>query len=75
MISELVSKPIPTGHTDGMCRSDQWHRSDRWTGPVRPVAAATAQQMFQRASVTSLGPGTKKPPKHNLHWRKTLHKT
>jgi hypothetical protein len=38
-----------TGQTDGM------HRSDRWTGPVRPVATAAAQQVFQRASVTSLG--------------------
>jgi hypothetical protein len=27
------------------------------------VAAAAAQQMFQRALVTSLGPGTKTPPK------------
>jgi hypothetical protein len=33
------------------------------------VAAATAQQVFQKASVTSLGPGTKTPPKHNLHGR------
>jgi hypothetical protein len=28
-----------------------------------PVATAAAQQMFQKASVTSLGPGTKTPPK------------
>jgi hypothetical protein len=39
------------------------HRSDRWTEPVRLVAAATAQQVFQRVSVTSLGPRTKTPPK------------
>jgi hypothetical protein len=44
------------------------HRSDRWPAlvrlvgrPVRPVATAAAQQMFQRASVTSLGPGIKTP--------------
>jgi hypothetical protein len=47
---------------------------DRWTEPVRPVTAAAAQKMFQRASVTSLGPGTKTPPKHNLQGRRTLHK-
>jgi hypothetical protein len=57
------------------------HRSDRWPAPVRPVtpfrpvATTSAQQTFQRASVTSLGPGTKTPPKHDLHERKTLHKT
>jgi hypothetical protein len=64
------------------------HRTDRWPAPVRlvtpvrrwtetvrPVAAATAQQVFQKASVTSLGHGTKTPPKHNLQGRKTLHKT
>jgi hypothetical protein len=49
--------------------------SDWWTEPVRPVATAAAQQAFQKASVTSLAPGTKTPPKHNLHGRKTLHKT
>jgi hypothetical protein len=38
---------------------------------VRPVAAVAAQQMFQRVSVTSLGPGTKTPPKHTLHGRKS----
>jgi hypothetical protein len=43
------------------------HRSDRCPVPVRPVtpfrpvATAAAQQVFQRASVTSLGPGTKPP--------------
>jgi hypothetical protein len=50
------------------------HRSDRWPAPVRevtpvrlmaepvrPVAVAATQQMFQRASMTSLGPGTKTP--------------
>jgi hypothetical protein len=50
------------------------HRSDRWTESVRPVATAVAQQVFQRASATSLGPGTKTPRKHNLHGKKTLHK-
>jgi hypothetical protein len=50
------------------------HRSDRWIEPVRPVAAAAARQMFQRGSVTSLGPGTKIPPIHNLQGRRTLHK-
>jgi hypothetical protein len=34
---------------------------DRWREPARPVATAAAQQTFQKASVTSLGPGTKKP--------------
>jgi hypothetical protein len=58
-----------TGQTDGL------RRSDRWTKPVRPVATTAAQQMFQRASMTSLGPGTKTPPKHNLQGRRTLHKT
>jgi hypothetical protein len=51
--------PCCTGQTDGLHRSDQWHRSDRWTALVRPVATAAAQQAFQRALVTSLGPGTK----------------
>jgi hypothetical protein len=37
------------------------HRLDRWTEPVRPVATAAAQQTFQRASVTSLGPGIETP--------------
>jgi hypothetical protein len=51
-------------------RSDRWPTSvtpvtalDRWTEPVRPVAAAAAQQLFQRASVTYLGPGTRTPSK------------
>jgi hypothetical protein len=48
---------------------------NRLIEPVRPVATVAAQQVFQKASVTSLGPGTKTPPKHNLHGRKTLHKT
>jgi hypothetical protein len=39
------------------------HRSDRWTELVRPVATAAAQQVFQRGSVTSLGPGIETPPK------------
>jgi hypothetical protein len=51
------------------------HRSGRWSAPVRPMTTAAAQQAFQRASVTSLGIGTKTPPKHNLYGRKTLHKT
>jgi hypothetical protein len=55
------------------------HRSDRWPAPVRevtpvrlmaepvrPVAAAATQQMFQRASMTSLGPGTKTPQNTTL---------
>jgi hypothetical protein len=57
-----------TSLTDGLRRSD-W-----WTEPVRPVATTTAQQMFQRALVTSLGPGTKTPLKHNLQGRRTFHK-
>jgi hypothetical protein len=39
-----------------------------------PVATAAAQQMFQRALVTSLDPGTKTPSKHNLHGKGTQHK-
>jgi hypothetical protein len=39
----------------------------------RPVATAAAQQMFQRAPGTSLGPGTETPPKYNLQGRRTLH--
>jgi hypothetical protein len=35
------------------------HRSNRWTAPVRLVATTVAQQTFQVASVTPLGPGTK----------------
>jgi hypothetical protein len=38
------------------------------------VATAVAQQMFQRASVTFLGPGTKYPQKHSRHERRTQHK-
>jgi hypothetical protein len=64
-----------TGQTDCLHQLDRWHRSDRWTEPVRPMATTAAQQMFQRASVTSLGSGTKTPPKHNLQGRRTLHKT
>jgi hypothetical protein len=37
------------------------HRSDRWIELVRPVATTAAQQMFQRASMTSLDPRTKTP--------------
>jgi hypothetical protein len=58
-----------TGQTDGL------RRSDRWTEPVKLMAIAAAQQMFQRALVTSLGRGTKTPPKHNQQGRRTLHKT
>jgi hypothetical protein len=42
-----------TGKIDGL------HWSDRWTGAVRSVATAVAQQTFQEATVTSLGLGTK----------------
>jgi hypothetical protein len=45
------------------------HRLDRWTEPVRPVATATAQQVFYRAPATSLGPGTKNTPKTQLAWK------
>jgi hypothetical protein len=38
------------------------HRSDRWPVPVRPVATAAAQQVFQKASVDFLGPETKTQP-------------
>jgi hypothetical protein len=63
-----------TYQTDGLRRSDRWHLSDQWTEPVRSVATAVAQQTFQEASVTPLGPGTKTPPKHNLKGRRTFHK-
>jgi hypothetical protein len=52
-----------TGQTDGLHRSDRWHQSDRCAVPVRVVATAAAQQTFQEASVTPLGPGTKTTPK------------
>jgi hypothetical protein len=39
------------------------------------VATAAAQKMFQRALVTYLDPERKTLSKHNLHGRKTLHKT
>jgi hypothetical protein len=64
------------------------HRSDRWPAPVRPVtpvrpvdsAGQTGGYISRttsvpETSVTSLGPGTKTPQKHNLHGKKTLHKT
>jgi hypothetical protein len=57
-----------TGQTVGLSQSDQW------TEPVRPVTTAAAQQVFQRASMTSPSSGTKTLPKHNLHRRKTLQK-
>jgi hypothetical protein len=63
------------------------HRSDRWPAPVRPVTPvrpvdsagqaggySSRTTSIQRASVTSLGPGTKTPPKHNLHEWKTYTK-
>jgi hypothetical protein len=63
-------------------RSDRWPAPvrpvtpvSRWAEPVKPVATTATQQAFQKASVTSLGPGTKTPQKHNLHGRKNLHKT
>jgi hypothetical protein len=40
--------------------------SDRWIELVKPVATAAAQQTFQGASVTPLGPRTETPPKLNL---------
>jgi hypothetical protein len=64
-----ASETGDTGQTGGQ------RRSGRWTAPVRSVATAAAQQAFQRASVTSLGSGTKTPSKHNLYGRKPLHKT
>jgi hypothetical protein len=35
------------------------------------VATTAAQQMFQRALMTSLGPGTRKPPKDKVHGKKS----
>jgi hypothetical protein len=64
-----------TGQTDALRRSDWWHRSDRWTEPVRPVATTAALQMLHRVSMTSLGPGTKTPSKHNQQGRRTIHTT
>jgi hypothetical protein len=49
-------------------------RAGQTGGQNRPVATAAAQQMFQRASVTFLGHGTKTSSKHNLHGRRTQHK-
>jgi hypothetical protein len=56
-----VGQTGDTGQTGGQRRSGRW--------------LAATQQAFQKASVTSLGPGTKPPSKHNLHGGKTLHKT
>jgi hypothetical protein len=39
--------------------SDRWHRSDRLTLPVRPVANSRCTTKFQEALVTPLVPGTK----------------
>jgi hypothetical protein len=69
-----LAAPCCMSQTDGLRRSDRWHRSDQWTALVRPVATTAAQQTFQKASVTSLGPKTKPPTKHNLHGRKTYTK-
>jgi hypothetical protein len=54
--------------------SDRWPELVRTVTLVRPVATTAAQQMFQIASVTSLGLGTETPPKHNLQGRRTLYK-
>jgi hypothetical protein len=64
------------------------HQSDRWLLPFRPMAPVrqvdSADQAggnnkcttkFQRASVTTLGPGRKSPPKLELKETKNLHKT
>jgi hypothetical protein len=61
------------------------HRSDPWPALVTPVTPvrlvdrasqvggySSRTKVFQRASVTSLGPGTKTLQKHNLHSRKNL---
>jgi hypothetical protein len=75
--NKQLSEPKHTNTHSGNLHSllPVLHRSDWWEEPVRPVATETTQQMFQRASVTSLGPRTKTPLNHNLHRRKTLHKT
>jgi hypothetical protein len=59
----------------------RWPASVRPVTPVRPVDRAgqvggysSRTTIVQRALVTSLGPGTKTPPKHNLHGRRILHK-
>jgi hypothetical protein len=64
------------------------HRSDRWPAPVRPATpvrpvdrAGQAGGYSSRTTniLESLNdffrPWIKKPPKHNKHERKTLHKT
>jgi hypothetical protein len=64
------------------------HRSDRWTAPVRPVTPVRpvdrAGQAGDYSSRTTSVPESlsdfsrpwnKTTPKHNLHRRKTLHKT
>jgi hypothetical protein len=63
--NKQASEPKHTNKHSGNLHGLQpvLHRSDRWTEPVWPVATAAAQQAFQKASVTSLGPGTKAPPK------------
>jgi hypothetical protein len=58
------------------------HRSDRWPAPVRPVDSAGQDGGYSSRTTNvpeSLSdfsrPGTETPLKHNLHGRKTLHKT
>jgi hypothetical protein len=65
--------PLATGSLEPSLL-DGLRRSNRWIELVKPVARAAAQKMFQIASVTTLGPGTRTPSKHNLHGRKTVHK-
>jgi hypothetical protein len=63
------------------------HRSDRWPAPVRPVTPVRPVDSVGQAGsysrrTTSVPeslnnfcrPWNKTTPKHNLHWRKTLHK-
>jgi hypothetical protein len=89
MLLDLGTNKQPSKPKDTNTHSGNLHgllpvlrRSDRWPALVRPVDSvgqaggySSHIEMFQRGSVTSLGPGTKTPPKHNLHGSKTLHKT
>jgi hypothetical protein len=56
-----------TGQTDGLRLLDRWHRSDRWTEPVRPVATAAAQKIVQESLSDFSRPWNKTTPKHKLH--------